>query len=601
MGSRLSNRTSIFSIAISYRYWLIDKSANIILFILCNLSTDKFRNMSNEKTLIELFYEKEKKHANEAFLRQPFGDMWEEYTWGKAGEMVRKLASAILSYDLPPHSNIGLVSKNCREWIIADLAIMMAGHVSVPFFATLTGEQIKEVLDLGDVKLLFVGKTEAWDDMKTGISDDLPIIKFPDYKGFATIDRGIAWNDIMQDYPPLEGYPTPTLDDTWTIVFTSGTTGTPKGVTISYRKLANVQQDTWEANNLQIAANGDNRFFSYLPLNHIAERIIVECSAIEKGGTISFAENLETFTQNLVDTEPTVFFAVPRIWTKFQLGVLQKIPPKKLVTLLKIPLVSGMIKRKIKRGLGLGKSRVNVSGAAPISQECKDWYERLGIMISEGYGMTENCAVCTFLPAHVRKPGSVGKATGGAEIKIDKETNEVLMKARFLMDGYYNDAAKTNETLKDGWLHTGDQGRVDDDGYLFLTGRIKDTFKTAKGEFIVPAPIEFKFTDNKDIEQICVVGIGLPQPLALVSLSDGAKAKQRQEVQGGLKATLETANNQLDNYTKVSTIIVLNEPFTVDNGMLTPTLKAKRNEINTKYSGLLEAWHDNKESVLFAS
>ena len=555
--------------------------------------------MSTGKTLIELFYEKEKKYAKNAFLRQPFGEKWEVYTWEEAGEMVRTMASAILSYDLPPHSNIGLVSKNCREWIIADLAIMMAGHVSVPFYATLTGEQIEEVLDLGDVMLLFAGKTENWADMKTGISDDLPIIKFPDYKQFDSVDRGIAWNDIMKDYPPLQGYPIPDLDDIWTIVFTSGTTGTPKGVTISYRKLANVQEDTWESNNLEISPNGDNRFFSYLPLNHIAERVIVECSAIEKGGTISFAECIETFTQNLVDTQPTVFFAVPRIWTKFQLGVLQKIPQATLDRLLKIPLVSGIVKRKIKNGLGLDKSRVNVSGAAPIAQECKDWYRSLGIMISEGYGMTENCAVCTFLPAQDRKPGSVGMATGNAEVKIDEETNEVLMKARFLMDGYYKDMEKTNETLRDGWLHTGDQGHVDGDGYLFLTGRIKDTFKTAKGEFIVPAPIEFKFTDNKDIEQICVLGIGLPQPVALVSLSDGAKAKQKQDVQDSLKSTLETANSQLDNYTKVSTIVVLKEPFTVENGMLTPTLKAKRNEINTRYLDLLETWHNSKESVLF--
>ena len=555
--------------------------------------------MSEEKTLLDLFYEKEANTPDVVFLRQPFGDNWTTYTWKEVGQISRKMAAALHSFDLPPKSNIGLVSKNCVEWVMADLAIMMAGHVSVPLYATLTGKQLNEVLTIGDVELVFIGKLDEWKDMSTGIPEDMPIIKFPQYASGATIDRGIEWNSLLEKHEPISGNPVPDFDDVWTIVFTSGTTGTPKGVVLTYRKLKYLLEASKNENNLKVSFDGDNRFFSFLPLNHIAERMIVENTSITYGGSISFAESLETFTQNLVDTSPTVFFAVPRIWTKFQLGILQKMPQKKLDRMLSIPIVSGFVKSKIKKGLGLNDARANVSGAAPITEECKAWYKKLGIHISEGYGMTENCAVCTFLKAEDHRPGSVGKAAAGAKLKIDEETGEVLMKAPFVMNGYYKNEEQTSKTINDGWLHTGDQGYIDEDGYLFLTGRIKDTFKTAKGQFIVPAPIEFKFRGNDDIEQICLLGIGLPQPVALVSLSDIGKAKSAEDIRQSLNQTLADANNQLDNYKKVSTLVIIKDPFTVENGMLTPTLKTKRTEVNKRYKDLLNAWHEDKEAVVF--
>jgi len=555
--------------------------------------------MTEIRPLIHFFYEKEQHTPNEIFLRQPFGSTWKTYSWKETGQIARRIASAIQSYNLPPKSHIGLVSKNCSEWIIADLAIMMTGHVSVPFYSTLTGKQIEQVLELGDISLLFVGKTEVWDDMKTGIAASMPIIKFPHYIDCNKVDRGEEWEGLIAKHNPLEGNPYPDIDDLWTIVFTSGTTGTPKGVMLTYKILVDLLIASEETNNLKVDKNGDNRFFSFLPLNHIAERMIVENTAIYYGGSISFAENLKTFTQNLVDTDPTVFFAVPRIWTKFQLGILQKMPQKKLDRLLSIPIVSSLVKRKIKRGLGLSSTRVNVSGAAPITEECKSWYKKLGIPISEGYGMTENCAVCTFLGPDENKPGSVGKASANAILKIDPETGEVLMKASFVMKGYYKNPEQTDKTIQDDWLHTGDQGYIDDDGYLYLTGRIKDTFKTAKGQFIVPAPIEFKLSGNPDIEQICLLGLGLPQPIALVSLSEIGDKKSREEIKNSLQNTLEKANVQLDNYKKVSTIVIVKDAFTVENGMLTPTLKTKRNKVNERYSNLIAPWHEHEDSVVF--
>lgn len=560
-----------------------------------------YLNSMENKTLIQSFYELEKNKPNKPFLRQPFGDKWEVYTYAEVGQMARKLATGLKSLGLPPKSHIGLVSKNCREWVIADLAIMMAEYVSVPFFATLTGDQIAEVLEIGDVAALFVGKLDVWDDMKTGVPKDMPVIRFPDYDGCSTVRRGHEWNDFMNKHQPLQGVPSLSYDDIWTIIFTSGTTGTPKGVMLKYSAAGELLKGLPVKNIMKIDFDGDNEFFSYLPLNHIAERVIVIGGCLAFGGQISFAESLATFAKNLQESKPTTFFAVPRIWTKFQLGVLKKMPQSRLNLLLKIPLISGIIKKKLKAGLGLERARVCISGAAPIPQSLKDWYKTIGIPISEGYGMTENCACCTFLPAEVDKPGSVGQAQTGVELKIDPETEEVLMRGPFVMTGYYKSPKKSAETLEGGWLHTGDQGRLDKDGFLYLTGRVKDTFKTAKGEFIVPAPIEWGFENNSDIEQLCMLGLGLPQPIMTVVLSEMGQTKSKEELKESLSATLKEVNKDLENYTKVSTVVVVKEAFSVENGLLTPTLKIKRSKVNTRYRDLMLSWHEEKGDVVFES
>lgn len=556
--------------------------------------------MDNQTHFDFKFYDLEKQLKDNPFLRQPFGDQWEEYTWGETGQMARKLASGLKSLGLKPNAHIGLISKNCREWIIADLAIIMAGYISVPFFATLTGKELGKLIDFGDVDALFVGKIEHWNDIKSFIPKELPVIAFPTYKEHSAINRGYSWFDFINKYKPIETPHVPKLSDTWTIIFTSGTTGTPKGVVLSFRANEATKIISLNANPLKIDYNGNNHFFSYLPLNHIAERIVVEFTVLRFGGTISFAESLDTFGANLASVQPTVFFAVPRIWTKFQMGILSKFSQKKLDTLLSIPLVSSLIKKVLKKKLGLSRARAKVSGAAPMQTSQRDWYRAIGINIVNGYGMTENCAISNQLADNIwDRPGSVGIPQEGVSIKINQENEEILMQGTFLMEGYYKDPKATKETLVDGWLHTGDQGYLDEDGFLYITGRVKDLFKTSKGKFIEPLPLEYYFGKFNEFEQICIVGLGNPQPMLLVSLSEIGEKISKTDFKTNFTEELNKINTKLDAYKKISKIIVVKDSWTVDNGLVTPTLKVKRPMIDKRYMGNYLKWHEEKSSIIW--
>ena len=547
------------------------------------------------------FYDWEEKFKNKPFLRQPFGDDWEEYSWGQTGLMARKLATGLKSLGLPKGSHIGLMSKNCREWIIADLAIIMAGYVSVPFFPNLKSNEIKNLLEFGDVKALFVGKVEDWAEIKKGISDDIPIIAFPHYEHNSKIDKGYQWSEFIEKHEPqMENYH-PNLDDVWTIIFTSGTTGNPKGVVLNYKINQNTDvMYTKEYNPLCVDFKGNNTFFSYLPMNHIAERIAIEFTAFKNGGVISFTESIDTFVKNLSEVQPSVFFGVPRIYTKFQLGILSNFSQKKLDLLLSIPVLSIFIKNILKKKLGLGKAKVIVSGAAAMQVAQRDWFKKIGVNITIGYGMTENCAVTTQLPgSNFNKPGSVGTVQPNVEIKIDQNTEEILMRGPYVMLGYYNDTETANNTIKNGWLHTGDKGLIDSDGHLYITGRVKDTFKTSKGEFIDPAKIEAKFGEVEYFDQICVVGLGVPQPLMLVNISDIGKKLKEEELINKLIEKLESVNSELFNYKRVSTIIICKDNWTPQNGILTPTMKIKRGNVDKTYLDKYDKWHNEDQKIIW--
>ena len=558
--------------------------------------------MSANQELFEFkFYEWEKKFRDNPYLRQPFGDEWEEYTWGKVGDMARRLATGLKSLGLRDGAHIGIYSKNCREWIISDLAIVMAGYVSVPFFPSLNGKELSYIMEYGDVDALFLGKIETWEDIKNDLPDDMPMITFPHYKGCSEVTRGFKWHDFINSYEPIQNPNKPKLSDLWTIIFTSGTTGNAKGVMLTYQAIDGIKVVLDDPNNpLGIKHDGNNDFISYLPLNHIFERVVIEWCSFRYGGTISFVETIDTFGKNLKAVQPHVFAAAPRVWTKLQVGILSKFSQKTLDILLNIPLISGLLKKLIKKGLGFTRTRIAVSGSAPMPVELIEWFRKVGIFITNGYGMTENCAICSSVDGKdFGKLNTVGKPQKGVDLKIDEETGEILMKGPFVMIGYYKNEELTEQTLRGGWLHTGDKGFLDEDNYLHITGRVADSFKTSKGEYIEPLTLEQYFVNINEIEEVCVVGLGIAQPICLIQLSEIGKKCSNEEISNLLLDRLNEVNSEVVNYKKISTLIVVKEQWTQENGIVGPTQKLKRGKIQDKYSNYYLKWHESDEKIIF--
>ena len=552
------------------------------------------------KSLIEHFYHWEQVQPDKVFLRQPNGDQWYELTYKQAGQEARQMASALASKGLLAGDHIGILSKNCYHWILADLAIMMGGYVSVPYYASLPKEQLKEVITLSDVKLLFIGKIDTWGDKVQAIPDDVSVITFPHYEGSAEIKIGEKWDDLIARHSPKTENDAAELHSLWTIKFTSGTTGTPKGVMLSHHSPALMMATEKETNWLGLYKIPEIRCLSYLPLNHVGERIGMEMIVLTLGGTISFAESLDTFAQNIRDTQPTVFFGVPRIWTKFYLGVLAKIPGEKLDYLLSDPKTAEPTKKKIRASLGFSDIHMAATGAAITPAFLKDFYKKLDIHLTEAYGMTEVCGSITNSQNHDAPQDSVGKAKPNAEVKIHPDTGEVLLKSPYMMMGYYKDPEKTAAVLVDGWMHSGDRGTIDDDGYLRIVGRVTDSFKTSKGSYITPNPLEESLMKNNYIEQICIAGLGIPQPVALVNLSAMGIAAEPAAVEASLLEAISQLNATRAPFERISTVIIQKEVWSEKNRCLTPTLKVKRGTLDEMFKSEYLKWHEMDQKVIWS-
>lgn len=555
--------------------------------------------MSPLKTPVEYFYHWEKTTPDNVFLRQPFGKTWKTLTYAQAGMEARKMSTALKSLGLKKGDHIGIYSKNCYHWILADLAMMIGGYVSVPFFASLPKNQLNEVIIKGDLKALFVGKLDKWDDRYEAVPDYVKIIRFPHYEGNARVTQGVLWDDLISENEPDLENNVPSNDDLWTILFTSGTTGSPKGVMHTYYSPAVVLEQEEKYGTLGIESLSEWKYFSFLPLNHVGERIGVEMNCLKMGGSLSFGESIDTFIKNLQETQPTFFFAVPRIWTKFQAGVFSKVSENKLNNLLRIPVVGSIIKKKLRSALGLSKAEITLTGAALTYTNIKKWYRRLGIHLREVYGMTEACGGITLTPVGDYSLGNVGKPVPGTEIKIDPVTEEIIFRSPQMMKGYYNDPVSTTDVLKDGWMHSGDRGKIDEQGYLHVLGRVKDVFKTSKGIYVVPNQIEESVMLHSYVEQVCVVGLGIAQPIALVNLSESTKSIPSHEITNVLKEHLQQINELLVPHEKVSAIIICKESWSEQNQLLTPTLKARRGKIDELYGPRYSLWYEKKDPVIW--
>lgn len=527
---------------------------------------------------LEMLLQWEREMPDKVYLRQPINNVWHTWTWKETAEEARKMAATIAAMNFPPRSNIGLVSKNCAHWIICDLAIMMSGHTSVPLYPNLTAGSMNQILIHSDAVLLFVGKLDNWQNMKNGVPLGLKCISFP----FCNHEKYETWYDIMDSFEPVTGLIIRGKEEIATILYTSGTTGISKGVVHLFNSLSYTTLNAIPF----LGFDCKTRFFSYLPLSHSAERSLVEMCSIYAGGEIFFSESIEKFAGNLCKAKPTVFLGVPQIWKKIQQRIMAQISQRKLDVLLRIPFFSKLIRRKIRKSLGLSEAVNIFTGAAPTAVDLLQWFKKIGINIQEGYGLTENWTYSHISKRDNIKIGYAGQPFPGVEVKLG-EDNEILIRHEGLMSGYYKEPEKTQEAFTlDGFLKTGDIGAIDEENFLRIIGRIKDIFKTSKGNYVAPSHIEMKIAGNSIVNLACVIGSGMPQPIALITLSDTGKKLSKDELERQIKNIESEINSSLDVYEKISRIVISKDEWSMDNGMLTATFKIKRNEVEKKYAQL---------------
>ena len=541
-------------------------------------------------------WEKERTHF--PYLTQPMSKgVVREYTWGHAVGEARRVAAFLQAQGFEKGSRVAILSKNCAHWIMSDFAIWMAGYVSVPIYPTLGGDSVSQILLHSDAKACFVGKLDGWEEMQKSMPSTVLCISTP----VSPHTDFVQWNEIVQTTEPIAGEPVRDADELATIIYTSGTTGMPKGVMHSFGCIG------WSAGpvGLRSDLSADDRMLSYLPLAHVAERWLVEASSIRYGFHIFFAEGLETFVADMKRARPTYFLSVPRLWTKFQQGVQSKMPQKKLDLLLKIPLLNSYIKKKILKQLGLDAVRIAGGGAAPMPPSLINWYRSLGLELLEGYGMTENFGLSHGSRVGQARIGYVGHAWDGTEHRISPE-GEVQTRGPTLMMGYFKEPEKTAETLTaDGWLRTGDLGEIDEAGRLRIVGRTKEQFKTSKGKYVAPAPIENKLSTHPAVEACCVTGASLPQPFALLMLSAeamkaGTSPEKKAELMASLAAHLKQVNSALDDHEQMDFLVVVPDNWSVEAGFITPTLKVKRNMVEATYGKQFAQWAAQKQKVIWA-
>lgn len=547
----------------------------------------------NVKSTLEKLYQWERERPDKVYLRQPMDDQAEEFrefTWKQAADQVRRMAAALKAMNLPRQSAITITGRNTAHWILADLAIGMAGHVSVGLYPKMARENVVYVLEHSETKVAFIGPMEDAAEMRSAIPAGIKTIGFP----YPEVDAcDFEWEELVESHDPITEDVVPQEDDLWTLVYTSGTTGKPKGVMLKVRNMNFAASGFLDA--MELAK--DERFFSYMPYAHIFERAAVEGLSLYSGGHITFLRSLETFAKQLKATRPTRFNGVPLIWTRLQHGILDKVPQKKLDLLLSIPIVSGIIKNKILSGIGLQDLEMAVTGAAPIPKAQIEWWWKLGVPLCQGYALTETACYGTINLPDANRIGSVGQALPGVEVKVTQE-GEICFRSEANLEGYYKMPDKTAEAIdEDGWFHTGDQGHIDEDGYVYVTGRVKDLFKTAKGKYIAPAPIEGKLASNENLDSLCLIGAGLKQTVAIATLSEGGKEKPREAITEELKAQIEQINAGLENHEKIGAVIITTDEWSIDNGFLTPTMKIKRPQVEQNYAELA-AQHVTSDEVV---
>jgi long-chain acyl-CoA synthetase len=456
---------------------------------------------------------------------------------------------------------------------MADMAIMAAGNVQGSMFTTLRTKVVEYIFNLTETKVVFVGETSNWDQVRPVLPEGVVLITLP---GVELAEPHIKWDDIVLQWQGKFPAFQPKHDDMISLVFTSGTTGMPKGVI-----------QTHDSNLIPLRGGAAlikmpdyPRYFSYLPLSHIAERQLVEFSSIVLGGEISFVGSLATIARDLPRSRPHFFFGPPRVWEQFQQAVIAKFGGS---AALEAALQNDKhaIGDLIVKGLGLDEVVYCVTGAAPTPPALIEWWQRMGLTLMEAFGQTE--AMGVIMSTHEqRRIGSIGKPVSDVQYKITEE-GELALKGDGFTPGYYQQPDKTAELIQNGWIHTGDKARVDEDGFLYITGRVKDYFKTIQGKFVAPPPIEGEFAREPHAEQQCLLGRGYAKTVMVAVLTAEAQQKGEDEVHASIVEPVRSVNYGLEKHARIGAVILTREPWTIENEVLTPTLKIKRDNVEQNF------------------
>ena len=500
-----------------------------------------------------------------------------DYSWAEARRQVKAVAAAL--EDRFGHGkNMIMLSRNRPHWFMADLAVICSGNVTVSMFTTLPPATAEYIAEFTEAQVIFVGESPNWEAVRPVLPANITIVALP---GVEIEGEHLTWDQLLAEGADRDITYQCAARDMMSLVFTSGTTGLPKGVI-----------QTHESNLVPIrrfidafGLRDQPRYFSYLPLSHIAERQIVEYSSLFCCGEVNFNESLEHVLRDLQRTRPHMFFGPPRIWEQFQQAVVGKFGGQDALDSALARDAAGTGKLVLDT-IGLGEVEFCLAAAAPIPPPLIQWWDSLGLQLMDGFGQTE--AMGLIASSHDnRRIGSVGKPVGEVEYKITEE-GELAVRANGCTPGYYKQPEKTAELIRDGWLHTGDKARVDEDGFIYITGRVKDYFKTIQGKFVAPPPIEGMFANNRFIEQQCLLGRGFSKTVMTAVLTEAAKSESTETVDAAIRDTVAAINEEIEAHARIGAVIISSDLWSIENEVLTPTLKIRRDKVEELFGELGE-------------
>jgi long-chain acyl-CoA synthetase len=592
-----------------------------------------------------LFLTEEYKPKAERFvLHRKVEGKYKGITYNELKEETNSFAYGLSSLGVGKGDKVAIISENRPEWVYSDFAILELGGIDVPLFPSLTADSIEFILNNSEAKGVIISNKFQLNKIRK-IIDKCKHIKFiivlnendfdADVKNLHTFKQV---QDLGNSYQPSH----PNLledsikkingNDVCTLIYTSGTTGEPKGVILTHKNIMSNVNSTLEI----YPITKDDVFLSFLPLCHSFERMAGYYSAFAAGAPVYYAESIETVAANLIEVKPTIMTSVPRLFERIYSKIIKNVesqPEKKqkifygalnignqyanakregkisLPLRIKHKVADKLVFKKLKEKTG-GNLRFFISGGAALPRALGDFFESTGIIIIEGYGLTESSPVIAANRFDDYKFGTVGKPLPGVEVKIASD-GEILARGPNIMQGYYKNKKETEATLIDGWLHTGDIGVFDADGFLMITDRKKHLFKTSAGKYIAPTPIENTFLASKFIDQFIVIGdrrmflsaLVVPDFEALKEYADSNKIPYASEedltkndkIYKLLEQDMNELQKKLANYERIRRFSVLHKPFTIESGEITPSLKIRRKAIESNYGELIDEMYESME------